>query len=126
MQKGKRFKFILPALLAGIFFVCYSLWTPLPTAKNQIQFYSTHNRDDLKLTLIHALKKAKKSIYLKTYALTDIDILSLLKKKADEGVEVHLYYHQKTSPKLSQLEAKHFHFYPIQEKGLMHEKILDY
>ena len=96
---------------------------PLPSSNSPIQLYSTHHHDDLKLTLIHAIKRAQKSIYLRTYALTDVSILSLLKKKSEAGIDVHLYYHKKTTPKLDQLECPHFHFYPIQEKGLMHEKI---
>jgi len=111
------------ALLAGLFLLFYSIRTPLPSPKSEIQIYSTHNRDDLKLTLLNALKKAQKSIYLRTYALTDISTLSALKRKAQEGVDVHLTYHKKTTPKLDRLESPHFHFYPIQERGLMHEKI---
>jgi len=103
--------------------IFYSLNVSLPSPKAPIQFYSTHRRDDLKLTLIQALKRAQFSILLKTYALTDISVLSLLKKKAQAGVSIDLYYHKQTTPKLEKLQGPHFHFHPIQGSGLMHEKI---
>jgi len=103
--------------------IFYALKVSLPSIQFPIQFYSTHNHDDLKLVLIHAIKGAQRSIHCRTYALTDLSILSLLKKKARKGVDVHLYYHKKTSPKLILLEDTHFHFHPIQERGLMHEKL---
>lgn len=123
MQKGKRFKLIYPAILVGFFLIFYSLHVSLPSKNSPIQFYSTSQRDDLKWVLQKALQKAKHSIHLSTYALTDSSILCLLKKKAQRGVDVHLYYHQQNTPTLHQLEAPHFTFHPIQEKGLMHEKI---
>lgn len=123
MLKVKNSKYILGPALAGFLLIAYSLYIPLPTLKSPTHFYSTHNRSDLKLTLLHTLKKAQKSIYLHTYALTDLSVLSLLKQKAQQGVNVHLFYHQKNTPKLHRLESSNFHFHPIKGKGLMHEKI---
>lgn len=107
----------------GVFVIFYALRVPLPSIQAPIQFYSTHNRDDLKLVLIHAINRSQKSIHCRTYALTDLSILTLLKKKAQEGIDVHLYYHKKTSPRIDRLENSHLHFHPIQEQGLMHEKL---
>ncbi len=122
VQKGKKFSFI-PAILAGVFFIFYTLHVSLPNSKKPYRLYSTDQGDDLKEVLKKSIRHSKKSITLHTYAVTDLGILSLLKKKAAEGVEIHLAYHQKTSPNLHLLEEKNFHFHPIQEKGLMHEKI---
>lgn len=128
MQRDRKFRkgvwvFLLSPPCVAALAIFYSLHVSLPSPKAPIQFYSTHHRDDLKLTLIQALKRAKHSIFLKTYALTDTSILSLLKKRAQEGVDIHLYYHKKTTPKLEGLSSPHLHFHPVQEKGLMHEKI---
>ena len=125
-KKGKRFKLrysIVPAVLAGIFFLFYILHISLPSSKNPYHLYSTDQGDDLKEVLKKSIRRSKESITLRTYAITDLGILSLLKKKAEEGVEIHLTYHKKTSPNLHLLENKNFYFHPIQEKGLMHEKI---
>ncbi|WP_194848038.1 phospholipase D-like domain-containing protein [Candidatus Neptunochlamydia vexilliferae] len=112
----------MPALLcAGLVF--YATWVPLPTEKTPFHLYSTDKRDDLKKTLLSALKRAKHSITLHTYALTDQAVLSLLKKKGEKGMLVHLYYHKKASPELETLEWKNVHFHPIKGRGLMHEKI---
>lgn len=126
VQKGKRFKLrysIIPAVLAGIFFLFYTLHISFPSSKKPYRLYSTDQGDDLKEVLKKSIRRSKKSITLRTYAVTDLGILSLLKKKAEEGVEIHLTYHKKTSPNLHLLENKNFYFHPIQEKGLMHEKI---
>ena len=122
MQKVKRFSFV-PAVLAGLFFLFYTLHFSLPSSKNPYRLYSTDKGDDLKEVLKKSIRRSRESITLHTYAITDLGILSLLKKKAQEGVEIHLTYHQKTSPNLHLLEEKNFYFHPIQEKGLMHEKI---
>ena len=95
----------------------------MPSSKKPYRLYSTDQGDDLKEVLKKSIRRSKESITLCTYAVTDLGILSLLKKKAAEGVEIHLTYHKKTSPNLHLLEEKNFYFHPIQEKGLMHEKI---
>ena len=122
VQKVKRFSFV-PAVLAGLFFLLYTLHISLPTSKKPYRLYSTDQGDDLKEVLKKSIRRSRESITLHTYAVTDLGILSLLKKKAQEGVEIHLTYHQKTSPNLHLLEEKNFYFHPVQEKGLMHEKI---
>ena len=81
-------------------------------------------RDDLKRTTLKALNQAKTSIWIHTYAATDPAVLTTLKHQALQGIEVHLFYHKKTTPKIHQIEQKGFHFHPIDEKGLMHEKWL--
>lgn len=123
MPRAKKFKVVLLPLLIGLFLIIYCLHTPFPSSKSKIKVYSTHNHNDLHLLLTQAIKKAKKSLYLKTYALTDSAIISLLKKKSEDGVKVHLYYHKNVSPKLECLKRPNFYLHPIQEKGLMHEKI---
>ncbi|MCB1107244.1 MAG: DUF1669 domain-containing protein, partial [Chlamydiia bacterium] len=109
--------------MAGSLLTFYLLYVPLPSPKKPYYLYSTDQRDHLKEVLKKAIGKSQTSITLHTYALTDVGILSLLKKKAKEGVTIHLFYHKKASPELHLLEEKRLHFHPIQERGLMHEKI---
>lgn len=124
-RKVRRSKWI-PAL-AGIFLfslILYlSLSVALPTSRSPIKLYSSQQRNDLNRTLVQAVKQARQTITLKTYALTDRSLLSLLKKRAREGLSVHLYYDEKASPKLTHLEEERFHLYPQKGKGLFHEKI---
>ncbi len=95
----------------------------MPSSKKPYRLYSTDQGTDLKEVLKKSIRGSRKSITLHTYAVTDLGILSLLKKRAEQGIEVHLIYHKETSPDLHLLEKKNFYFHPIQEKGLMHEKI---
>ena len=118
-----RLSCFIPAILVGLFFLFYTLHVTLPSLKNPYCLYSTDQGDDLKEVLKKLIRRSGKSITLHSYAVTDLGILSLLKKKAAQGIEVHLTYHKKTSPDLHLLKEKNFYFHPIKEKGLMHEKI---
>ena len=50
--------------------------------------------------------------------------MTLLQKKAREGIPIHVFYHRSNTPKLHFKEEANLYFHPIKEKGLMHEKIL--
>lgn len=123
--KDKRFD-KSPAL-AGLFLfgllLFFALHASLPSPQKPVQFYQTSQRKDLNRTLVQSIKKARETITLKTYALTDLSLLSLLKKRAQEEVQVHLYYDAKASPQLTRLEEENFHLHPQKGKGLFHEKI---
>lgn len=93
---------------------------PLPRESEPIRFYSTHCHDDLRLITLKALKKAQTSIHIHTYAMTDPQVLSLLMKKARSGVEIHVTYHQKNTPRLEKLP--HLYLHPVKKSGLMHAK----
>lgn len=124
-HKVRRSKWI--PTLAGIFLFSLILYVSLsvtfPTSLRPIQLYSSQQRNDLNQTLVQSVKKARQSITLKTYALTDRSLLSLLKKRAREGLSVHLYYDEKASPKLTHLAKEGIHLHPQKGKGLFHEKI---
>jgi cardiolipin synthase len=100
-----------------------ALHTSLPSPQKPLQFYHSSQRNDLNRILVQSIQQAQETITLKTYALTDLSLLSLLKKRAEEGIIVHLYYDTKASPPLTQLEGEHFHLHPQKGKGLFHEKI---
>ncbi|MBN2479797.1 MAG: phosphatidylserine/phosphatidylglycerophosphate/cardiolipin synthase family protein [Parachlamydiales bacterium] len=73
------------------------------------------------MTTLKAIKNAKNSIYLVMFGLSDPNVLDLIKKKANEGIEVKIFYDKRSSLNIdlpsSQITA-------ISSKGLMHQKIL--
>ena len=126
-RKVRRFKrlFIGGAygLFLSLFLIIYSLHISLPCLKKPLLFYNSEKGKDLNLLLKKAIASAQMSIILRTYGLTDPVILSLLKKKAQQGISISLYYDQRANPDLAHLNERHFHFYPMKGKGLIHEKI---
>ncbi|MCB1115761.1 MAG: hypothetical protein KDK71_04750 [Chlamydiia bacterium] len=124
--KGKKYKILGPTLV-GLFLFCflvfYSLHLSLPTSEDPVRFYSSEKRDDLRRLLVHQIKKAKRSILLRTYALTDASLVHTLKEKGKEGIEIALFYDRKASPDWTELEDEYVHFHPVKGKGLIHEKI---
>ena len=105
--KGRRFK-VSPTLVVGLLFFAGLCWhlshVPFPTPQKPIRFYSTEKRDDLKKLLIRAIREAKTSITLHSYAITDQEILQALKKTR---ADVHLYYDGKATPKLDKWKNDH-------------------
>jgi phosphatidylserine/phosphatidylglycerophosphate/cardiolipin synthase-like enzyme len=114
-------------LLAFLFFLvavygCLigaALKPPLPSPKQPLIFYSNQSRSDLRLVLKRAFDKAKASILVTMYAVTDEELLTKLSDKAKQGLLVHLWHDPrnpiKTSPPLVATAVK--------TKGLMHQKI---
>ncbi|MEM7175004.1 MAG: phospholipase D-like domain-containing protein [Chlamydiota bacterium] len=109
--------------LAGII-AFYALLTPLPSEAEPLIFYATPKRDDLKLTLLRAIRKAQHSIWICSYGISDKEVLAMLKKKAAAGVRVDLVYHHSINRQLHRQERANFHCHPKKNKGLMHEKLL--
>ena len=72
--------------------------------------------------MLRAIQKAKTSIHIHTYCLSDPRILTHLLRKAKKGIKVHITYDKKASPALQNFPF--FHLYPKKEKGLMHAKWL--
>jgi len=120
--KAKRSKLKLLVIQAAffLFLVFYALYVPFPSEKEPIRFYSSHTRDDLYWITVKAIRSAKRSLHIYTYALTDPSVLSLLMQKAKEGLAVHVTYHEKNTPRLKKLP--HLYLHPKAEKGLMHAK----
>lgn len=127
MLKAKRFSLFLSPALAGLFLFFFlifvSLHISLPNPKRPLIFYNSEKRADLSRLLRKSLYAAEKSITLRTYSLTDLSLLSLLKKLAEKGIAVHLYYDKKASPSLASLAKENFYLHPMEGKGLFHEKL---
>lgn len=109
--------------LAIVFACCLlvksSLYPSLPKAGRPLILYSNQIQVDLKRVMITAIQSAKRSIFLQIYGLTDPDLISLLQKKKEEGLEVKIFFDPSGSGQSLPSFAQ-----PVNCKGLMHKKIL--
>lgn len=103
-------------------FVYRSLHPTLPEADTKPILYSNQCNQDLRFTLIHALNKAKRSVHLVMFGLTEPSILQMLQKKA-KYLPIDLYYDPSASTPVPAYENQLIP-HPVQSKGLMHQKIL--
>lgn len=78
-------------------------------------------RQNLSRTLLSAIEKAKKSIHLVTYGLSDKKILSTLKKKDLPPKDMKIFYDKRAS---SPICLPNHNAYAVAQKGLTHQKIL--
>ena len=97
---------------------------PAPEPGGSPALYSNQTRHDLRQTMTAAIGQAKESIMLIVFALTDSQVIDALKKKSEEGIDVHVVCDAKASPyidtKLGPKVKTIRRFGP----GLMHQKIL--
>jgi phosphatidylserine/phosphatidylglycerophosphate/cardiolipin synthase-like enzyme len=113
------------AILLGYAGLVYALLHPqLPDPISPLLLYSNQNHQDLKRTFAHAISKAKHSIHVNTYAVSDPDIIQLLQKKADSGISTTILYDGSASPPLQQMMHGLAQATPVKTKGLMHRKIV--
>lgn len=124
VQKKRSFPY---ALVATAVFCIWLVWksvTPsLPDASKPPKIYSNPSRDDLRLTFLSAIHKAKKSIFLCMFGLQDPSILHALKEKINRHLPVTIYYDSKGSPDIrNSLKGAEIH--PTLNSGIMHQKIL--
>ncbi len=108
MLLAKRFKYFAPTLVGAIFsFYVWAVFAStavdVPTSDQPLILYSNQCRQNLKSLYLHAIEEAKISIHLSIYGLTDRSILKALSKKAEEGVEISIYYDKKASVSLESL-----------------------
>lgn len=96
----------------------------LPASAAPPTFYANQTGADLTYTFTEAMNRAKKSIFLLVYTLTDENIIHALKEKSRQGVKVKVVSDAKASPyidsKLGQKVDVLRRFGP----GIMHLKIL--
>lgn len=95
---------------------------PPPKIGEASALYST--ADNLKKIYLDAIRKAKKSIFLIIYSLTDSEIILELKKKAEQGVEVCVVCDAKASGRVDRTLGKKIQTVRRIPDGLMHQKIL--
>jgi len=122
-RKAKNI-FILFFLIIIAFYInlIVSTITPnLPKPGEKPTFYSNQMRQDLKMTILRALKIAKKSIYLVMYDLTDPHIKDILNKKSENGLNIKVFIDKNS---FCNLDIKPYQITKVKSKGLMHQKIL--
>lgn len=106
------------SFLLGLLFLVWVGATPqLPSQESPHLLYHRH----LKVVMKKALKSAKHSIHLRTFSLTDPDILKLLNQRANEGIKISVI----TDPKGCKRPRLHPKIDLTHKKvpGLMHQKI---
>jgi len=102
------------------------LYSPtLPSESNPTHFYSTQTNSDLRITINKALSKAKHSIYISVYSLTEAKFIQTLNQKAAEGLKVTIICDPKTSGSIAKhLDPKINFSRKTNTLSLMHRKIL--
>ncbi|HSX12870.1 MAG TPA: phospholipase D-like domain-containing protein [Chlamydiales bacterium] len=113
--------------MATCIFCIWLIWksvTPaLPESSRPPKIYSNPSREDLRLTFISAIGKAKKSIFLCMFGLNDPALLHALSAKSKKNIPINIYYDTKGSPDI----RKHIPgavIHPILTSGIMHQKIM--
>lgn len=100
-----------------------SLSSTLPKASEPPRLYSNQCQQNLKLTLLDAIRQARSSIHLVMFGLTDSSILTLLSQKIQKQIPTTIYYDPTGTPQIRHvLNGAEVH--PIKNAGLMHQKIL--
>jgi phosphatidylserine/phosphatidylglycerophosphate/cardiolipin synthase-like enzyme len=123
-QQTRR-RFFLPFWFFLIF--CGCVWLVIesvlpdqPKSTEPPKFYSNQAQQDLRLTLVDAIRKAHQSIHLVMFGLSDTAILNALSRKSIPTV---VYYDPNGSPNLWNV-LPNVELYPVRGFGLMHQKIL--
>lgn len=115
------------ALVATSVFCIWLIWKSvsptLPDSTKPPKIYSNPSRDDLRLTFMSAIGKAKKSVFLCMFGLNDSAILHALSEKTEQNIPVQIYYDTKGSPDFRKNLPKAT-THPILTQGIMHQKIL--
>lgn len=129
-QKKKMMSRTLMTLAAVLIFVgCFwaaeaTMTLELPIAGEPPRLYSSQCHDDLTRTFTKAIGESKESVLMIIYALNDPSIIAALRDKADKGVPVKVICDEEANPKLKQKLGSKIALVPINEKGLMHQKIV--
>lgn len=96
---------------------------PLPSSQGPAQLYSNQTNDNLSLLFSEAISRAKRSIVLAVYSLTDQEMIKSLKEASNEGVDLHIVCDAEASPGISH-RLPEAHLTKRSGTGLMHQKIL--
>jgi len=103
-----------------VWLIIHTLSPNQPHCDEPPRLYSNQAQQDLRLTLIDAIRKAHQSIHLVMFGLSDPAILNAL---ANQTVPTVVYYDPNGSPNLWNALPK-AKLHPVHGFGLMHQKIL--
>lgn len=122
--KRKSFPYVLfTVCVFCTWFVWKSLTPVLPKLAEPPRLYSNPSKEDLRLTLLKAIRSAQESILLSMFGLSDPAILAALAEKIKENVPATVYYDPTGSPDIRKALAG-ARVHPIHQSGFMHQKIL--
>lgn len=97
----------------------------LPSPDQPIQLYATQTGDDLQQIFSSSIQRAKNSVLLIVYSLSDPQIISLLRQKGEAGLDVRVICDSKTSsPSLAKRLGSKVRTFRWKGKPLMHQKLL--
>ena len=124
----KRFRNSYLSLVLA-FFITIAFWMveaplKLPVAGTPAEFYANETGSDLTHTFTEAIGRAKKSVLLMVYTLTDQNIIHALKQKSAEGVLVKVVSDATASPFIDSKLGSKIEVVRRFGPGIMHLKIL--
>lgn len=78
-------------IVSWVVFLTWFVYSSLvPPTSEKIQFYSTESCDDLKFLIGREIRKAKESIHLASFGLSDPEIETLLQTKEENGIKIEI------------------------------------
>jgi cardiolipin synthase len=124
MSKRTSFFGTLLLLFLGIWGGIYSLQPTLPQKSKPAIFYSNQTGDDLRLTLAAALERAKHSVLVVVYTLSDVDLIGKLNELANRGVRVQVIVDHRASSRVTKVLSSSIQTTLRSGVGLMHQKAI--
>jgi cardiolipin synthase A/B len=128
VTKYKRFFFLFFCFLClfHLFKVGYgAVYPELPSGKAPVKFYSNKNHNDLRITLLRALERARNSVYISVFSITDNKIIKALQELSRRGVQITVTYDPSASNKITKFLQHDVNLLPCRpSRGLMHRKII--
>lgn len=95
-----------------------------PSSGEVSKFFSNQTGDDLETVYTAAIQKAKKSIVLMIFSITNENVIQALRQKSEEGLSVKVVCDAKACPYIQQKLGPKVEIVRRFSKGLMHLKIL--
>lgn len=124
LNRKKPFPYILLSILIFLGFLIWdSLIPTLPEPSTFPTIYAHPSKEDLRLTFLAAIRKAKKSIFLCVFGMSDPSILNALKQQSEKGLDVSVFYDSKGSPNVQKVLQGSV-IQPVLLSGIMHQKTL--
>ncbi len=117
---------LLFTVLFGLFFYFFQhAEVHLPDPHATVTIASTDVSDNIKLTILEAIKNARKSITILIYSIHDPSIISALKSKAEQGIDVQVLYDPVASKDAALHLGPKIKALPVRSsRGLMHLKLI--
>lgn len=116
--------FLLLGFAAIFWFTLLGAPAAAPIEGAAPQIYGNQIRDDLSGTLHASLMRAKKSIFIQVFTLSDPSLLKAITKKAKEPISIHIHTDSKEAARLKKKLPKSVLVTAGSKTGLMHRKIV--